>query len=251
MDDSALRSLVRGSLAHEQHLVGTHVPGAHAIDLDGVVAAVVPSVPESSIANAAVVRDPDAVTPAVIAELDAAYTAAGIGKWGVWFDPEHRDVLGVVSAAGMVFDSHPMQMGGVLADMPLDDAPPAPSLSSRAAGHVNDLAYGHSDDRLERMLASIPDEVGHTYGAFDDAGEPISVVTVTDHDGDAAVWFVATVPWARGQGHATRLMRRALLDARGRGCVTTSLIASQSGAPVYAKLGYRALGELHLWERRP
>jgi GNAT superfamily N-acetyltransferase len=251
MDDSALRALVRGSLAHEQQLVGTHVPGAHAISLVGVVAAVVPSVPESSIANAAVVVDPDSLTPAVIADLDAAYGTAGVPKWGVWFDPQHRDVQGVVSAAGLVFDSHPKQMGGVLAEMPLGEAPPARALSSKEAGRVNDLAYGHPDDRLERMLGSIPDDVGRTYAAFDDDGDPTSVVTVSDHDGDAAVWFVATVPWARGQGHATRLMRRALLDARERGCVTTTLIASQLGAPVYAKLGYRALGELHLWERRP
>src|SRR4051812_27384048 len=104
MDDSALRAVVRASLAHEQRLVGTHLPGARVVERDGVVAAVVPTVPESSLSNAAVVQDSEGLRPAVLAELHTAYAAAGVPKGGVGLAPADRDVLATVSAAGLVFD---------------------------------------------------------------------------------------------------------------------------------------------------
>jgi len=45
-------------------------------------------------------------------------------------------------------------------------------------------------------------------------------------------------------------MTRALLDARERGCTTTSLQATKMGQPVYDRLGYRDLGPIQMWERR-
>jgi hypothetical protein len=45
-------------------------------------------------------------------------------------------------------------------------------------------------------------------------------------------------------------MRQALLDARERGCTTTSLQATAMGRPVYRRLGYRELGVIEMWERR-
>jgi len=44
-------------------------------------------------------------------------------------------------------------------------------------------------------------------------------------------------------------MRTALRAARDQGCTSTSLEASAAGRPVYARLGYRDLGETQLWER--
>jgi hypothetical protein len=45
-------------------------------------------------------------------------------------------------------------------------------------------------------------------------------------------------------------MSHALLEARGRGCTTTSLQATMRGRPVYQRLGYRDIGAMHMWERR-
>jgi hypothetical protein len=45
-------------------------------------------------------------------------------------------------------------------------------------------------------------------------------------------------------------MTRALLDARERGCATSSLQATKMGRPVSAGLGYRDLGPIQMWERR-
>jgi hypothetical protein len=45
-------------------------------------------------------------------------------------------------------------------------------------------------------------------------------------------------------------MRQAVLDARERGLQTTSLQATAMGVPIYARLGYRDLGAIQMWERR-
>jgi predicted GNAT family acetyltransferase len=62
--------------------------------------------------------------------------------------------------------------------------------------------------------------------------------------------MVATRPDARGRGLATALMCQAVSDARERGMQTTSLQATQMGRAIYARLGYRDLGAIQMWERR-
>jgi len=242
---------VRLGLAYEQRLLGTYAPQARVVEHHGLVGAVVGSVPESSIANATVVLEPGALDAPTIEQVHAAYTDAGVQKWGFWVDPEDADTLAAISSAGFVFDSHPTPMAAYLADVDLDGAPAARTATPEEVGRVNDLAYGHADGRIERMIGSLPTDVLHNYAALGDDGELVATVTVVDADDDAAVWLVATVPWARNQGHARRLLRRALIEARERGCTTTTLIASALGAPVYTRIGYRAVGAIHLWERRP
>jgi GNAT superfamily N-acetyltransferase len=68
---------------------------------------------------------------------------------------------------------------------------------------------------------------------------------------DCLIACVATVSEARGKGLASRLILQALVDARERGCTTTTLQASRAGAPVYERLGYRDYGALQMWEHRP
>ena len=63
--------------------------------------------------------------------------------------------------------------------------------------------------------------------------------------------MVGTVPHHRGKHLASNLLRHALNEARERGQTTTSLQASKLGQGIYARLGYRALGEVHLYEKRP
>jgi GNAT superfamily N-acetyltransferase len=83
-----------------------------------------------------------------------------------------------------------------------------------------------------------------------EAGRPVSVVGTHDLEGDACILFVATLPEARGRGLAKKLMVLAMHEARDRGATTTSLQATKMGYPVYAKLGYRDLGPLLMWEKR-
>jgi predicted acetyltransferase len=63
--------------------------------------------------------------------------------------------------------------------------------------------------------------------------------------------MVATLPQHRGKQLASSLLSAALTEARQRGQITTSLQASSLGQGIYARLGYRALGEVHLYEKRP
>jgi GNAT superfamily N-acetyltransferase len=61
---------------------------------------------------------------------------------------------------------------------------------------------------------------------------------------------VATLPEAGGRGLATALMTHALLEARSRGCTTSSLQATARGRPLYLRLGYTEIGTIQMWERR-
>jgi ribosomal protein S18 acetylase RimI-like enzyme len=81
-------------------------------------------------------------------------------------------------------------------------------------------------------------------------GRPLASVVSADHEGDCSIWWVATVPDARGRGLAPGLMRRALADGRERGNDVTTLQATKLGRPVYERLGYRPLGAIEMWERR-
>ena len=79
----------------------------------------------------------------------------------------------------------------------------------------------------------------------------MSVGLVYDVDDDAFVTFVATLPANRGERLASRVLAHALHEAELRGNTTTSLQASKLGQGLYTRLGYKSLGEIHLYEKRP
>ena len=81
-------------------------------------------------------------------------------------------------------------------------------------------------------------------------GGTASVVGTLDLDGDCGVYWVATLPEARGRGLTSRHMHLALEDGRQRGCDISTLQATKLGRPVYEALGYRDIGTLEMWERR-
>jgi GNAT superfamily N-acetyltransferase len=81
-------------------------------------------------------------------------------------------------------------------------------------------------------------------------GEPASVLGAYDNDDDCEIYFVATLAEHRGKGLARRLLHRALLEARDRGRMVSSLQATKMGYPVYERLGYEPICTLQMWERR-
>jgi GNAT superfamily N-acetyltransferase len=169
----------------------------------------------------------------------------------VWVPEYHRSARVALERAGHVLDATPAGMIASLSELepprPDDPEPVAdPSLSE--LGRINDVAYG-TGDAFQRMLGDGRADPAATYIAHED-GAPVASVVTHDHGGDASVWWVATVPEARGRGLAAGLMRRALADARERGCEVTTLQATQLGRPVYERLGYRSLGTIEMWERR-
>jgi GNAT superfamily N-acetyltransferase len=225
--------------------------GARLFERDGVVASIVPASPERSVVNSLFYADAAGLAVAY-GDLASSYEEAGVRAWTVWVPEDDREAATFLAERGHVLDAAPDAMGTALEAVP---APVAgqPADWSRAAdppliGALNDRAYGY-DGSFERALRGFPVEAAYWYVARVD-GEPASCLMVLDHDSDAEVNLVATVPQARGRGLAGALMAHALADARERGCASTTLVATRLGRPVYERLGYRALGRVQMWERR-
>jgi GNAT superfamily N-acetyltransferase len=255
VDDAALAA--RQLAAHQQlyRSLGRASAGAAVIERPGgVVAAVVPARPDRSVFNAVVYEDPDALL-AVRDELDAAYVAAGVLAWTVWVRPEHHALGAALEAAGHSLDAQPSLMAANLDEVDLAprielDLDPEPTWEGLA--RLNDAAYGIDPSRSFAVaFAGYEDPVGRLYLARVD-GEPAAVVGAHNEDANCEIVFVATAPHARGRGLSSELMRMALREARSEGCQTTTLEATALGEPVYARLGYRSLGRMRMYElRRP
>jgi GNAT superfamily N-acetyltransferase len=218
------------------------------VELPGVLAAVVPAMPERSVVNCVVYEEPDALA-AALGDLAAVYDEAGVLAWTVWVHETDVRAQELLAAAGHVLDSEPMGQGRELAglDPPADgelDLVDRPGPAEFEP--VIETAYGFP--RFGGAMERFPDDF-HPYVARHD-GRPAACLGIFDHEGDATVEFVGTIPEARGRGLASLLMRRSLADARERGCVTTTLQATRMGHPVYSRLGYRDYGRVQMWERR-
>jgi ribosomal protein S18 acetylase RimI-like enzyme len=223
-------------------LQGEHAPGATLLEVGGMVGSVMPVAPRSSIMNCALAADPRQ-TPTQLQQLAEAFEHGGAHKWGLWVDGDDERAAHAAREQGLVLDSRPAPMVADLNELPFDDAPPRTQLDLETAGRVNDLAYGYQEPKMAPAIAALPPTV-LTYG------DDHSVALAYDVRDDTAVWFVATLPEAQGQGRAGSLLRRLMLDARERGQRTASLQASPAGKPLYERLGFRTVGTLHLYEQR-
>lgn len=257
MDDAQLKARAWAGAVDFQRLVGRHAPGATLHERDEVVASVVPGV-QASILNAAIAQKPEPQSANATAAIARLYEDSDVAKWGVWIDADDNETAATLEGQGLVLDSTPVLMGAELANItePDDQDPPTIITAGLAdLGRINDLAYGYSEPRIGPVLAGFPpggpETTFHTYGAHTDDGEIASVAMIHDVGDDACVTFVATVPDARGRGLATHLLKQALHEAKERGQHTTTLQASKPGQGIYAAIGFRPLGEQHLWERRP
>lgn len=248
MEDAELRARAWATVAEEQRLFGTCVPGARLLEGDGWVASIVPSGTDSPLLNA-IVGLRDGVLGDALRQAEPALAAEG-GRWGAWCDDGFGADRVALAAAGLRSELPPWTvMAAPMDELDLDgEIAGAPTRDMYLIGAVNDLAYGLDDGRLAEHFAPMPPDRVHGH-RLDVDGRTVSVAAVTDHDGDAGVMFVATVPAARDQGLAAALLRGALRDARARGARTSSLLATAMGIPLYARLGYRDLGRAHLWER--
>jgi ribosomal protein S18 acetylase RimI-like enzyme len=236
---SSLRGFVRG------FAVGT--PGGAAFDSGGLTAGIVPAMRDRSVVNSVVYEEARELEVR-LPELAAMYDEAGIHAWTVWVHESDAVAPQALEAAGSALDAEPMAMARELDGI---DAPGveldfirSPDTAAFSAVLVDAYGWDSIPDALTRWYDGL-----HPYVARLD-GRPAASVAIHDHDGDAHVTLVGTVASARGRGLAPMLMRQALADARERGCTTTTLVATGMGHPVYARLGYRDLGRVQMWERR-
>jgi GNAT superfamily N-acetyltransferase len=224
---------------------------AHTFRRPGVVGALCPRIPHRSVFNSVTYRDGEALRDA-LPDLASAYDEAGVVAWTVWAPAEDTETTDALSAAGHVLDATPQAMAGPLAEIDLADG--AAGLDWERADGVGEMcvileeAFGWEREPTEEVMTGL-EQIGHVYVARVD-GEPAACVAAFDAGGDCGIYNVGTRAAARGRGLATGLMRQAALDARERGCDSTSLQATAMGRPIYRRLGYRDLGVIEMWERR-
>jgi GNAT superfamily N-acetyltransferase len=242
--------VLHASMLHWYRLIGAGSPGARTLERDAVVAALVPVALDRSVVNAVVYERPAALA-AAYDEIAAAYDEIG-AKWTVWVHEGDAETVALLEGAGHVVDAAPVAMALDLAERP-PQRPELPDWTASGSladvGAINDRAYPVGGDWFSRSLAGLPAGQLHVYVA-NRAGEPVGCCVTADTDSNSEVQMVAVVPEARGQGLSGKLVAHALADAVGRGCETSTLVATQLGRPVYEKLGFRPLGVLEMWERR-
>jgi GNAT superfamily N-acetyltransferase len=241
---------LHASMLHWYRLIGAGSEGARTLERDGVVAAVVPAALDRSVVNAVAYERPAALA-AAYDEIAAAYAEIG-AKWTVWVHEGDAETVALLESAGHVLDAAPVGMALDLAEHP-PGRPDLPGLSGSGSladvGAINDRAYTAGGDWFSRSLSDLPADSLHVYVASR-AGEPVGCCVMADTGANTEVQMVAVLPEARGQGLSGKLISHALADAVGRGCETSTLVATKLGRPVYERLGFRPLGVLEMWERR-
>jgi GNAT superfamily N-acetyltransferase len=176
-----------------------------------------------------------------------------VRAWTVWSDENDRLTADYVGERGHVLDAKPRAMA---ADIALLSLPPVGDLSwsettdVSLVAAINDQAYAFPPPAFGAALIRNADPRWHAYVAKQADAAIACVLSFESEDGDAGITGVATLPAARGTGTASRLLAVALREAAKRGAHTTTLQATSKGAPVYARLGYRDLGAMIMWEHR-
>jgi ribosomal protein S18 acetylase RimI-like enzyme len=248
MDDRTLRDRLWQGFAQLQTLLGGDAAGGVVTEAEGLVASFVPSAPDSPTLNAAIVVG-DALELDRLEAMRERWAQIGVRRWGVWVDGANYPVTDTLRLARMRVTTSSPGMGAAIADLPLNGRAPAGPTDLATVGHVNDLAYGNPDGRLERTLSPLPPGHLHAYVA-ELRGRPASVALALHHEQDCGISFVATAPHARRQGLASDVMARVAVDARAAGLTSATLQATPLGEKLYVALGYRKVSDMQLWERR-
>lgn len=229
-------------------VIGRCTPTSRVIEGDGFVAAVVPERADRSLFNGVSYADGEALV-AALPDLARAYEDAGVEAWTVWVHPGDDEVANALEVAGHRLDASPELMAARLDE--IDLSPRREVLVERGTWDevtaVNGVAFPFAADAFD-VLAGIGDGLDRWVVRRD--GHAVACGVSLTHNGCVEPTFVASLPEVRGMGLVTELLRHVLRGARDAGAVMTTLEATQMGRPVYARMGYRELGPVQMWERR-
>ena len=218
----------------EQYARG--VPGAAMLRAPGVTAAVFTREPERRVYNNAVAeRDLAAADRAAALEAaEAAYAAAGVGRFALWVHERDPAMRRDVERRGYALDTTTRAMGMALGDVAL----PRPDIElATVEGEVYLRAFDMPAGLLRGAdLAAFAILVAQT------GGEPVATAMAFDHGADCGIYNVGTVEHARRRGFGAALTALHLHDAVARGCETASLQATPMAERMYASVGFRDLG---------
>ena len=248
MDDGTLRHRLWQGFAQLQTLLGGDAAGGVVVQERGIVASVVPAAPDSPTLNAAIVVG-DELDLELLEAMRTRWEQLGVRRWGVWVDGFKFRVTDTLRLARMRVTSSSPGMATELAPQSLNGSAPALPADLATVGHVNDLAYGNPDARLERTLSPLRPGLLHAY-VEELRGRPASVALALHHQQDCGISFVATAPHARRQGLASHVMQTVALEAQQAGLTSATLQATNLGEKLYVALGYRKVSDMQLWERR-
>ena len=100
-----------------------------------------------------------------------------------------------------------------------------------------DIELGMPPDHRENAVAFL--------GRID--GRPVASSMLFASAGVAGVYFVGTLPAARGRGVGRAMTVAALNEARGRGYRIGALQGTEMGVPVYRRLGFREYSRFEIY----
>jgi GNAT superfamily N-acetyltransferase len=205
--------------------------------------------------NIAIVPGTAATAPELRASLaaGAAFARTRRQPGSIWV-PDERLALfggeraGILAEVGLVEGSTMTEMTGSIPAMTLRE----PSLLAfkrvedevalAAVADLNADAYGLESATARAGIVTSPGtwlKAAYSYLAYD-GDELASVASVLPHDGWLYLGLVATRPDAQRRGSAAATVSYALREAhKATGIDRTDLHATEAGAPVYPRLGYR------------
>ncbi len=245
LSDSELARRVHVGIGAEVELFGSSSPSGRLIRRGGVVASLNPANPDRSIFNCVTALDPAEIEP-MLDELEDTYSEVGVRAWTVWITPGHPLGVDVLAERGHVVDAEPRSMGIELGEFSPPDVELPDGVELRPARdltevcEINDAAYG-LEGAWAAALEGQP-RPGSSWLVADDGSGGVVCAATIDVGDDACVTAVAARPEHRGGGITAAILGRLLVEARERGMRTASLQASKLGAPVYARLGFRDVG---------
>jgi GNAT superfamily N-acetyltransferase len=242
---------MRANMRAFYRLLGERSPGGAVLERDGLLAAIVPACPNRSIVNA-VVYDGVKALAANGEGLRAAYGRAGVHAWTVWVPEADGAAARLLEQWGHRLDAKPRGMTLELTGVDFDGAAELDwerTTDTGVVAAINEEAYGLPAGELASATTGVAGDPLGLYLARLDGASAACVATL-DEKGDCGIYLVATARAAQRRGLASALMRQALLDARDRGCTTSSLQATKAGFPVYRRLGYQDVGAIEMWEWR-
>jgi GNAT superfamily N-acetyltransferase len=249
-DDAGWLELIRAGMPPFWRFLAEGSGGSAWSD-DGVLAAIIPSASERSVFNSVFYEDGERLLSS-LGRIATAYDKAGVRAWTVWVPDDDARTATALGDAGHVLDAEPRAMAMEIAELRAPAPDPAieirEELDMHEVARLNEIAYGWPSGEFAAVAeAEVPD----TYAYFASIeGETVGTVVAWDHGDDTEIAWVATLPEARGRGVSKLLMARAIAAAGERGRLTTTLVATKLGRPVYERLGYRDFGSIQMWERR-
>jgi GNAT superfamily N-acetyltransferase len=249
-DDAGWLELIRAGMPPLWRLMAERSDGS-VWEGDGTIATIFPSNPERSVFNSVFYEDGRTLIGS-LEEIAEAYERAGVRAWTVWVPEADAETAAALEEAGHANDAQPRAMAMAISELRSPDADDSiairDELDMAEVGRLNEIAYGWPPGEFNVVAeADVPDTYVHLASI---EGETVGSVAGWDHGDDCEIIWVATLPEARGRGVSTLLMARAIEEAGKRGRLTTTLVATKLGRPVYERVGYRDFGAIKMWERR-